>query len=87
MKLLDEVIRDFDFSQPRVVVSGMTVILENVTEIVMISEQALTVGSGGRDRRKYTTVTGEDFVIREIGEGRLVIEGKIRGVEFLQAES
>ena len=53
-----------------------------MSEIVMISENVLTVSSGGRNK-KYTTVEGEDFVIKEIGEGRLVIEGKIRSVEFL----
>ncbi|MBQ4650341.1 MAG: YabP/YqfC family sporulation protein [Firmicutes bacterium] len=82
MKLLDEVIYDFDFTMPRVIATGRLVIFENMSEIVMISESAITVSSGVRSKR-FTTVTGENFVIKEIGEGRLVIEGTIRSVEFL----
>ena len=55
------------------------VILESVKEIVMISSAAVTVKNSDR----YVTVGGEDFIIREIGEGRLVIEGRVQRVEFL----
>lgn len=79
MDIMEEMAFDLDFTQPKVIVTERLAILENVTGIVMISEKALTVQSG----RRYTTVVGEDFVIKEICEGRLVIEGKIRGVEFL----
>lgn len=83
MKLLDEIVYDLDFTMPRIIATGRLVILENVTAIVMISASALTVSSG-KDRKKFTTVSGENFIIKEIGEGRLVIEGKIRSIEFLQ---
>ncbi len=79
MKIIEEMAYDLDFTMPRVIATGRLVIMENVSSIVMISENALTVSSG----KKYTTVVGENFVIKEICEGRLVIEGKIRGVEFL----
>ena len=82
MRLIDDMVYDFDFTMPRIIATGRLVIFENMSEIVMISENVLTVSSGGRNK-KYTTVEGEDFVIKEIGEGRLVIEGKIRSVEFL----
>ena len=72
-------INDFDFTRPKVIVTERIAVLENITAIVMISEKALTVQSG----RRYTTVVGEDFVIKEIGEGRLIIEGKVQRVEFL----
>lgn len=86
MRLLDEVVYDFDFTMPRIIATGRLVIFENMSAIVMISDNALTVSSGIPGRagaKKFTTVTGEDFVIKEIGEGRLVIEGTIRSVEFL----
>ena len=70
---------DLDFTKTKVIVTERVAILENITAIVMISEKALTVQSG----KKYTTVVGEDFVIKEISEGRLIIEGKIQRVEFL----
>ena len=79
MRLIDDFLYDFDFTMPRVIVTGRLVVFENMTAIVMISEHAMTVSSG----KKYTTVNGKNFVIREIGEGRLVIEGEIRSVEFL----
>ena len=79
MNIKEEMVNDLDFTMPRVIVTQRLTILENVTAIVMISEKALTVQSG----RKYTTVVGEDFVIKEICEGRLIIEGKIQRVEFL----
>ena len=82
MRLLDDMICDFDFTMPRIIATGRLVILENMDSIVMISETGLTVSSGGKDA-KFTTIAGNNFVIREIGEGRLVIEGQIRSVEFL----
>lgn len=82
MNIKEEMAYDLDFTAPRVIVAQRLAILENVTAIVMISEKALTVRSG----RRYTTVAGDNFVIKEIGEGRLIIEGNIRQVEFLQAE-
>ena len=82
MNIKEEMVNDLDFTMPRVIVTQRMTILENVTAIVMISEKALTVRSG----RRYTTVVGENFVSKEIGEGRLIIEGNIRQVEFLQTE-
>jgi len=86
MRLMDEALYDLDFTMPRVIATGRIVIVENISAIVMISENALTVSSsvpGLTAVKRFTTVTGEGFVIKEIGEGRLVIEGKIRSVEFL----
>lgn len=79
MRIIEEMAYDLDFTKTKVIVTERVAILENITAIVMISEKALTVQSG----RKYTTVVGEDFVIKEICEGRLIIEGKIQRVEFL----
>ena len=79
MHITEELAYDFDFTKPKVIATERRAILENITAIVMISEKALTVRSGSR----YTTVVGEDFVIKEIGEGRLIIEGKVQRVEFL----
>ena len=79
MRIIEEMAYDLDFTKPKVIVTERVAILENITAIVMISEKALTVRSGSR----YTTVVGEDFVIKEIGEGRLIIEGKVQRVEFL----
>lgn len=79
MRIIEEMAYDLDFTKTKVIVTERVAILENITAIVMISEKALTVRSG----KRYTTVVGEDFVIKEICEGRLIIEGKIQRVEFL----
>lgn len=79
MRIIEEMAYDLDFTKTKVIVTERVAILENITAIVMISEKALTVQSG----KRYTTVVGEDFVIKEICEGRLIIEGKIQRVEFL----
>ena len=46
----------------------------------MISETSLTVSAG----KKFVTVRGSGFVIKEIFEGRLLIEGTIQGIEFFR---
>lgn len=58
-----------------------------------LTENARTGGERGADnsRRKsrlrwFTTITGSDFAIREIYEGRLLIEGTIQRAEFLQSQ-
>ena len=79
MKMIEEIAYDFDFTKPKVIATERLAVLENITAIIMLSEKALTVQSG----KKYTTVVGEDFVIREICEGRLIVEGKVQRVEFL----
>lgn len=79
MRLLAEMEYDLNFRVPRVTATGNLVILESVKEIVMISQDAVSVRNGDR----FVTVSGKDFVIREISEGRLVIEGRIQGIEFL----
>ena len=79
MRMIEEIAYDFDFTKHKVIATERLAVLENITAIIMLSEKALTVQSG----KKYTTVVGEDFVIKEIGEGRLIIEGKVHRVEFL----
>ncbi len=55
--------------------------IEHVQSIVMLTDSAVTVHNGSR----YVTVVGENFLIREICEGRLTVEGKIQKVEFFIA--
>ena len=62
---------------------------KKMTAALIAAAMTLTVsscGPGKGRKQRFTTVTGGNFIIKEIGEGRLVIEGKIRGVEFLQPE-
>lgn len=79
MRILAEMEYDLDFRKPRVTAIENCVILESVKEIVMLSRTAVTV----KNAQRYVTLAGEDFVLREIGEGRLVVEGKVQKIEFL----
>ena len=79
MRLLEEVSYDLDFRKVRVICEEGLVIMENVQSIVMLTDSAVTVHNGSR----YVTVSGENFLIREICEGRLAIGGKVQKVEFL----
>ena len=78
MGLWEEMTGDLDFREPRVVVSAGKAVVENVKSIVMLTETAVTLFTG----KRYVAVSGGDFVIKEIFEGRLLIEGRIQSVEF-----
>lgn len=78
MKLIEEMSYDLNFREPKIIISEKTAVIENVKAIVMISENSLTVKCG----KKHVTVAGGDFVIKEIFEGRLLIEGRIQSVEL-----
>lgn len=79
MNLKEEMRYDLNFNRPKVIADENMTIIENVSSIVMISETSLTVSAG----KKFVTVRGKNFVIKEIFEGRLLIEGAIQGIEFL----
>jgi len=81
LKLIEEMSYDLDFNEPKIIISEKLAVIENVKAIVMISENSLTVQCG----KKHVTVTGSDFVIKEIFEGRLLIEGRIQGIEFFSS--
>ena len=94
MEFFEEMIQTMDLRRPRVIVTDEAAVLENVANIVMISETSVTVSHGlmgaaakrltGKRSSVYTTVSGTDLVIREICEGRLIIGGKIQRAEFFQ---
>ena len=83
MKLIEEMSYDLDFNDPKLIISEKLAVIENVKAIVMISETSLTVLCG----TTHVTVTGSDFVTKEIFEGRLLIEGKIQGIEFFSSSN
>ena len=95
MEFFEEMVRDMDLRRPRVIVTDEMAVLENVANIVMLSEHAVTVSHGLSGRRAnaarkghpvFTTITGNGLVIKEICEGRLLIGGKIQRAEFFQSQ-
>lgn len=80
MNLKEEMHYDMDFNRPKIIADEKMIIIENVSSIIMISGTSLTVSAG----KRFVTVRGKDFVIKEIFEGRLLIEGAVQGIEFLR---
>lgn len=79
MRILDEMAYDLDFRKPRVTAVENCVILENVSEIVMVGSNAVTI----KNAQRYVSLSGENFVLKEISEGGLIVEGRIERIEFL----
>ena len=93
MEFFNEMLRDMDFCRPRLIMTDENVILENVANIVMLSETAVTVSHGLKRSMRtqdgkvsFTTITGTNIVIKEICEGRILIGGKIQRAEFFQSQ-
>lgn len=80
MKILNEMTFDFDITGPKIIASAKAAVVDNITKVLLISDESVTVETG----RFYVTVKGRGFVIGEIREGRLELEGNIEGIEFYQ---
>ncbi|MGN0657988.1 MAG: YabP/YqfC family sporulation protein, partial [Emergencia sp.] len=78
MKLINEFTYDFDITGPKITASGRAAVIENVRQVLLISDSSVTVDTG----RFFVTVSGSGFVISEIWEGRMELEGNITGIEF-----
>ena len=81
MKLINEITFDFDVTGPKITASEKAAIIENVYRVVLISDTSVTVDTG----RIFVTGRGSGFVIGEIWEGRMELEGEIQGIEFYKA--
>lgn len=81
MKLLHELTYDFDITGPKVTASAHAAIVENVLRVVLVTDTQVTVHTG----RFFVTISGSGFVIGEIWEGRMELEGDIQGIEFHKA--
>lgn len=81
MKLINEITYDFDITGPKITASDKAAVIENVKQVTLISDTSVTVDTG----RFFVAVTGRGFVISEIWEGRMELEGEITGIEFYKA--
>ena len=83
MRLIEEMNYDLDFNEPRIILKDKICIIENVKSIVMIGETSMTVETP----KKFVTINSNDYVIKEIMNGRLLIEGEIQGIEIIRTPS
>ena len=83
LRFIEEFSYDMDFNEPKIIIKDELCVVENVDSIVMIGENSLTLGT----QTKYITLNYEDYLIKEIIDGRVLVEGKIQSVEILYASS
>ncbi|MCI8648067.1 MAG: hypothetical protein HFE76_15035 [Firmicutes bacterium] len=81
MAIKDELLFDFAINMPRVLVSGNTVILDNVKKLMLLSQNQVIVSSGQR----FTSVTGKNLVIKELKDERMLITGDLEQLQFYRA--
>lgn len=79
MRFIEEFNYDMDFKEPKIIIKDELCIIENVESIVMIGENSLTLET----QTKYITLNYEGYIIKEIIDGRVLVEGKIQSVEIL----
>lgn len=78
MAIKDELLFDFAINMPRALVSGNTVILDNVKKLVLLSRDQIIVHNG----RRFTSVVGKNLVIKELKDERMLITGDLEQLQF-----
>lgn len=81
MTIKDELLFDFAINMPRVLVSGNTVILDNVKKLMLLSQNQIIVSSG----RRFTSVAGKNLIIKELKDERMLITGDLEQLQFYKA--
>lgn len=76
--ILDEIIFDFNVNLPRILCGGNTVIIDNVKQVILLSETELTVSCGQR----FVSVNGSGLKIQEIEEERVQVSGAVEKIQF-----
>lgn len=78
MTIKDELLFDFAINMPRALISGNTVILDNVKKLVLLSREQIIVHNGQR----YTSVKGKSLTIKELKDERMLISGEMEQLQF-----
>lgn len=81
MTIKDELLFDFAINMPRALVSGNTVILDNVKKLMLLSQNQIIIYNG----RRFTSVTGKNLVIKELKDERMLITGDLEQLQFYKA--
>ena len=80
MTIKDDILFDFAVNMTRVLVSGRTAVLDNVRKLMLLTDSEIVVFNGQR----YTSVTGEDFVVTELKEERMLVSGEVKEIRFFK---
>ena len=81
MTIKDEILFDFAINMPRVLVTGRTTVLDNVKKLMLLTDSQIVVFNGQR----YTSITGEDFVVTQLKEERMLVAGEVKEIRFFKA--
>lgn len=81
MTIKDDLLFDFAVNMPRVLVSGKTTVLDNVKRLMLMTDSEIVVFNGQR----YTSVMGNDLIVTELKEERMLISGEIKEIRFFKA--
>jgi sporulation protein YqfC len=82
MFAIDEMIYDFSVNLPRILVGGKTAVLDNVKKLIIVTEANVVADCGGG----YISLWGSKLSIKHLSEGRIIVSGKIKQVEFYGSE-
>lgn len=81
MDVREELLFDFAVNMPRVLVTGETIVIDNVKKIMMFTDEQIVVSSG----QKYTAVKGQRFTITMLREERMLVSGEVEEIRFFKA--
>lgn len=80
MSIKEELLFDFAVNMPRVLVTGETTVLDNVKKLLVLTDTQIVVFNG----RRYTAVTGRDFVVTRLKEERMLVAGEVDEIRFFK---
>lgn len=81
MSIREELLFDFAISMPRILVTGETTVLDNVKKLLVLTDSQIVVFNG----RRYTSVTGRNFVVTRLKEERMLVTGEVDEIRFFKA--
>ena len=61
--------------------TGKTTVLDNVKKVMLLTDREIVVFNG----RRYTSLSGHDFVITELKEERMLVSGEVEEIRFFEA--
>lgn len=80
MSIREELLFDFAVNMPRVLVTGRTTVLDNVKKVMLLTDTQIIVFNG----RRYTSVSGHDFVITQLKDERMLVAGEVEEIRFFK---
>ncbi|MBQ8590757.1 MAG: YabP/YqfC family sporulation protein [Firmicutes bacterium] len=78
MSLKEEILLDFDLRSARITVNGSQAVIDNVKQLIVLSDDLIVVNCGKRS----ISVRGNGLSITFLDHQRMFLNGTIEAVEF-----